>query len=146
MFIDVDEFVSASGLEKCVSAMDVNGCRQNESLIKTSQHSSPSVIIWRRENNYSLEIFSLVNAADFSSRTLYHWGVIMDYGLYGILVKYVLKLDLSQLSSSPDVNWWTVDYCDVFIRLSFWRHPFTFHCWDTFLQTWWRNTEISLKQ
>ncbi len=32
-----------------VSAMDVNGCRQNESLIKTSQHSSPSVIIWRRQ-------------------------------------------------------------------------------------------------
>ncbi len=34
---DVDEFVSSSGLEKCVSAMDVNGCRQNASLIKTSQ-------------------------------------------------------------------------------------------------------------
>ncbi len=30
-----------------------------------------------------------------------------------------------QLLSSPDDNWWTVDYCDVFIRLSFWRHPFT---------------------
>ncbi len=27
----------------------VNGCRQNESLIKTSQHSSPSVNIWRRQ-------------------------------------------------------------------------------------------------
>ncbi len=34
-------------------------------------------------------------------------------------------LDLFQLLSSPDDNWWTVDYCDVFIRLSFWRHPFT---------------------
>ncbi len=30
----------------------------------------------------------------------------MDYGLYGILVK-------------------NVDYCDAFIRLLFWRHPFT---------------------
>ncbi len=29
------EFVSSSGLKKCVSA-SVNGCRQNESLIKTS--------------------------------------------------------------------------------------------------------------
>ncbi len=29
-----------------------------------------------------------------------------------------------------------VDYCDVFIRLSFWRHPSTA---ETFLQTWWRN-------
>ncbi len=27
-----------------------NGCRQNESLIKTSQHSSPSGNIWRRQN------------------------------------------------------------------------------------------------
>ncbi len=43
------EIVSSSGLEKCVSAMEVNGCRQNESLIKTSQHSSPSVNIWRRQ-------------------------------------------------------------------------------------------------
>ncbi len=34
-------------------------------------------------------------------------------------------LDLFNLLSSPDDNWWTVDYCDVFIRLSFWRHPFT---------------------
>ncbi len=31
----------------------------------------------------------------------------------------------THLLSSPDVNWWTVYYCDVFIRLSFWRHPFT---------------------
>ncbi len=34
---DVDELVSSSDLEKCVSLMEVNGCRQNESLIKTSQ-------------------------------------------------------------------------------------------------------------
>ncbi len=58
-------------------------------------------------------------------------------------------LDLFQLLSSPDVNWWTVDYCDVFIRLSFWRHPFTAEhplmrhcCRDTFLQIWWRNKLI----
>ncbi len=33
----------------------------------------------------------------------------------------------TQLLSSPDVlmDWSAVDYCDVFIRLSFWRHPFT---------------------
>ncbi len=39
---------SSSGLEKCLSngCSAVNGCRQNESLIKTSQHSSPSVNIW----------------------------------------------------------------------------------------------------
>ncbi len=32
-------------------------------------------------------------------------------------VTNVLMLDLFQLLSSPDVNWWTVDYCDVFITL-----------------------------
>ncbi len=41
----------------------------------------------------------------------------MDYGLKNILI-----LDLFQLLM---LTWWTVDYCDVFIRLSFWRHPFT---------------------
>ncbi len=41
------------------------------------------------------------------------------------LQKNNFLLDLFNLLSSPDVNWWTVDYCDVFIRLSFWRHPFT---------------------
>ncbi len=44
-----------------------------------------------------------------------------------------------------------MDYCDVFIRLSFWRHPFTAEhpllrlrhwCNATFLQTWWRNKLI----
>ncbi len=51
-----------------------------------------------------------------------------------------------------------LECCDVFIRLSFWRHPFTaehlltliltapIHCRasiaETFLQTWWRNNLI----
>ncbi len=75
-------------------------------------------------------------------------SIIIDYRLC-ILVKNVLMLDLFYLLSSPDVNWWTVDYCDVFIRLSFWRHPFTAEhpllrhwCSDTFLQIWWRNKLI----
>ncbi len=33
-------------------------------------------------------------------------SIIMDYGLV-ILVKNILMLDLFQLLSSPDVNWWT---------------------------------------
>ncbi len=28
-------------------------------------------------------------------------------------------LDVCQVLSSPDVNWWTVDYCDVFISSHF---------------------------
>ncbi len=48
--------------------------------------------------------------------------------------KIVLMLDLFQLSSPPDVNWWTVDYCDVFIRCldSDGTHSLqSIHCWDT---------------
>ncbi len=51
---DQEEFGSSSGLEKCLSngCSAVNGCRQNESLIKhhnNPHHSSPSVNIWRRQ-------------------------------------------------------------------------------------------------
>ncbi len=48
--------------------------------------------------------------------------------IHTFLVKNVLMLDLFELLSSPDVNWWTgVVWIIVmfFIRLSFWRHPFT---------------------
>ncbi len=57
-----------------------------------------------------------------------------------------------QLTSGEDKRWnksvmSAVDYCDVFIRLSFWRHPFTAEhpllrhwCRDTFLQIWWIRT------
>ncbi len=67
-------------------------------------------------------------------------------------------LDLFQLLSSPDVNWWTgvvwitcgLLWCFYqLFGLSFWRHPFTAEhpllrhwCRDTFLQTWWRNKLI----
>ncbi len=43
------------------------------------------------------------------------------------------------------MDWSGVDCCDVFIRLSFWRHPFTAEhppvskwCNVTFLQIWWK--------
>ncbi len=73
-------------------------------------------------------------------------------------VKNILMLDLFQLLSSPDVNWWTgvvwitcgLLWCFYqLFGLSFWRHPFTAEhpllrhwCRDTFLQTWWRNKLI----
>ncbi len=56
-----------------------------------------------------------------------------------------LFLTNTQLFSSRYLNWWTLDYCDVFIRLSFWRHPFTAehpllrHWCNAFLPIWWRN-------
>ncbi len=40
---------------------------------------------------------------------------------YGLWTKHLN----SGFVSASDVNWWTVYYCDVFIRLSFWRHPVT---------------------
>ncbi len=83
------------------------------------------------------------------TRTHLHWRKRF-YGLWTrIWVQNVLMLDLFQLLSSPDVKWWTVDYCDVFIRLSFWRHPFTAEhpllrhwCNATFLQIRWTNKLI----
>ncbi len=54
--------------------------------------------------------------------------VIMDYGLiFELKTSYV---DLFQLLSSPDVNWWTgvggLLWCFYqLFGLSFWRHPFT---------------------
>ncbi len=38
-------------VEMCLCITAVNGCRQNESLIRTAQHSSPSVNIWRRNKS-----------------------------------------------------------------------------------------------
>ncbi len=60
-------------------------------------------------------------------------SVIMDYGLIFEL-KNILMLDLFQLLSSLDVNWWTgvvwitcgLLWCFYqLFGLSFWRHPFT---------------------
>ncbi len=71
-------------------------------------------------------------------------SVIMNYGF--IFELETLMLDLCQVLSSPDVNWWTgvVGLLWCFIRLSFWRHPFTSiaetHCNATFLQIWWWET------
>ncbi len=62
--------------------------------------------------------------------------------IWVILVKNILMMDLFQLLSSPDVNWWTgvvwiiVDYCDVFISCldshSDGTHSLqSIHCLDT---------------
>ncbi len=71
----------------------------------------------------------------------------MDYGLI-----FYLKTFFCLLRMLTDGLEWCgllVDYCDVFIRLSFWRHPFTAEhpllrqwCNDTFLQIWWRSKII----
>ncbi len=64
----------------------------------------------------------------------------MDYGLYGILVKNVLMLDLFQLLSSPDVIWWTGVVWIIVMFLSDSHSDGThslqsIHCWDTDAET-----------
>ncbi len=50
--------------EMCLSngCSAVNGCRQNESLMKTSQHSSPSVTIWRRQKMKQIQHSEVFNS------------------------------------------------------------------------------------
>ncbi len=49
--------------------------------------------------------------------------VIMNIGL--ILAMYWCFLQSHSFCLLQMMDWSAVDYCDVFIRLSFWRHPFT---------------------
>ncbi len=85
------------------------------------------------------------------------WSIIIDYGLFWpeVLIKNILMMDLFQLLSSQDVNWWTgmvwitcgLLWCFYqLFGLSFWRHPFTAEhpllsrWWNViFLQIWWKN-------
>ncbi len=118
-------------------------------------------------DNRSLCIFAVLDCkrclicADFSpdsDQIIFHRRKHY-YGLWTrILVKNVLMMDLFQLLSSQDVNWWTgvvwitcgLLWCFYqLFGLSFWRHPFTAEhpllrqwCSDTFLQIWWRNKLI----
>ncbi len=78
---------------------------------------------------------------------LFHWRKSY-YGLWTrIWVKNILMLDLSQLLSSPDVNWWTGVVWIIVMFLSDSHsdgtHSLQRHwCSDAFLQTWWRNKLI----
>ncbi len=131
-------------------------------LTKTRVHNPVEKVFWSESGeksapftsqNSSKQICGWILMWDTTGDALFHWRTCY-YGLWTqcILVKNVLMMDLFQRLSSPDVNWWTGVVwitCDVFIRLSFWRHPFTAEhpllrhwCRDAFLQTWWRNTLI----
>ncbi len=64
----------------------------------------------------------------------------MDYELYGIWVKSILMMDLFQLLSSPDVNWWTGVVWIIVMFLSDSHSDGThslqsIHCWDTDAET-----------
>ncbi len=86
------------------------------------QHQNPATYLFRAV----LSCKRCLSCADFSPDSDQNTSSLEEALLWiHIWVKNVLMLGLFQLLSSPDVNWWTVDYCDVFIRLSFWRHPFT---------------------
>ncbi len=61
---------------------------------------------------------------------------------------YILMLDLFQMLSSPDVNWWTGLLCCFFVLFLSDSHSDgthslqSIHYWDTFLQIWWKNKLI----
>ncbi len=102
--------------------------------------SEKSVLVWiRREICTDAKTAQNKHVSGFWcerwQKMLFFTGgsVIMYYGFHKMLI-------------------YVVDYCDVFIRLSFWRHPFTAEhpllrhwCRDTFLQIWWRNKPFFLR-
>ncbi len=98
-------------------------------------HQNPATYLFRAVL-VSVQISLLIQ-----TRTLFHWGrVIMDYELYGILVKIILMLDLFNLLSSPDVNWWTGVLWIIVMFLSDSHSDGThslqsIHCWDTDAET-----------
>ncbi len=59
----------------------------------------------------------------------------MDYWLYGILVKNILMLDLFQLLSSPDVNWWTGVVWIIVMFLSDSHSDAPIHCIASIAET-----------
>ncbi len=79
---NVDEFVSSSDLEKCVTASVSQQWKWMGAARMRVQTADKNITIIHKRKHY--------------------------YGLWTrILVINVLMLDLSQLLSSPDVNWWT---------------------------------------
>ncbi len=116
---DQDEFVSSSGLEKCVSAMDalqwmgavrmrangcsaVNGCRQNESQWMLCSEWVPSE--WEIKNVLMLDLFHLLSSPDVN------WWT----GVLWIIVMFLSDSHSDGTHSLQSIHW-----------LSFWRHPFT---------------------
>ncbi len=93
--------------------------------------------------NSSKQICGWILMWETTGDALFHWRKSY-YGLWThILVKNVLMLDLFQLLSSPDVNWWTGVVwitCDVFISCldshSDGTHSLqSIHCWDSDAET-----------
>ncbi len=105
-----------------------------------------------------LELFCLVNAAWsvqisllIQTRTLFHWRKC--YGLWTrIWVKNILMLDLFQLLSSQDVNWWTgVVWIVVMFLSAVWTLILTapIHCRASIAETlmqWHISTNLMKKQ
>ncbi len=133
--------------------------------IKTSQHSSPSVNIWRR-NKSSIKMFIIwvhnnSSSVKSASAVVSHVRIqphisfdlcrflswfrpehfITEEELLWIMDSYYKRLNAGFVSS-PDDNWWTgvlwCFYSDGTHSLQ------SIHYWDTFLQTWWRHTHPDL--
>ncbi len=122
---------------------------ESKQLIKTSQQSTSNDLKRQKLVNsaWSVQISLLIQ-----TRPPFHW-MKHYYGLWTLYFSNGLNLETpinTQLLLSQIINWWTgVDYYDVFIRLSFWRHPFTaehplLRHWCNAI--WWRNNLIYFLQ
>ncbi len=99
-------------------------------------------LFWFVNGDWSVQISLLIQ-----TRSLFHWNKCC-YRLWTHL-KNILMLDLFQLLSSPDVNWWTGVVWIIVMFLSDSHSDGThslqsIHCWAsaTFLQIWCRNKLI----
>ncbi len=131
-------------LHQCLSngCSAVNGCRQNESQWMLCSEWVPSE--WESDKNTSPEDESCMfvrqnpSLRDFNFTLLLQAEMLLNLFETGEKSSSVYKTKQSNTALNKcvgwqeetdftfhfkDVNW--VDYCDVFIRLSFWRHPFT---------------------
>ncbi len=130
------------------STPSVNIWRRNKSSIKTFiirviiHNNSSSVrkcsgLNQERNLHRSKLIWDWILTWETTAEALFHWGrVIMDYD------SYYRRLNAGFVSS-PDDNWWTgvlwCFYSDGTHSLQ------SIHRWDTFFQTWRRNTHLYLE-
>ncbi len=116
-------------------------------LIIHNNSSSSEEVFWSESGEKSASdqaAFTSLNSSilmwETTADALFHWRKHY-YGLWThILVKNILMLDLFQLLSSPDVNWWTGVVWIIVMFLSDSHSDGThslqsIHCWDTDAET-----------
>ncbi len=76
-------------------------------------HQNPATYLFL----FVISAWSVQISLLIQTRTLFHWRKCY-YGLWTCMLVNVLMLDLFQLLSSQDVNWWTGVVCIIVMFLS----------------------------